>query len=144
MSSTIANYHLQNHRTKAESLLRTSKSIGSAGDSIESRESIEVNSRDDDESGGESISTITRTKSPFTIQVVQECSAIRKGLLWERQQNRFFFNRWKARFFVLTTDYLTCFKRGGKKVGMSEMGSFVYKVSFFFTFLDFFLFNFRL
>lgn len=64
-----------------------------------------------------------------SISLVQDCSAIKKGLMWEQQQNRFFFNRWKERFFILTTDYLTCFKKGSKKVGMSEMGSFVYKVS---------------
>lgn len=68
------------------------------------------------------------TNSRFAISLVQECSATKKGLLWEQQQNRFFFNRWKERFFILTTDYLTCFKKGSKKVGMSEMGSFVYKV----------------
>jgi len=66
--------------------------------------------------------------SQFSISLLQECSATKKGLLWEQQQNRFFFNRWKERFFILTTDYLTCFKKGSKKVGMSEMGSFVYKV----------------
>ena len=66
----------------------------------------------------------------FSISIVQECTAIKKGLLWEQQQTRFFFNRWKERFFILTQDYLTCFKKGSKKVGMSEMGSFVYKVCF--------------
>lgn len=72
--------------------------------------------------------TSSRT-SQFSIPLVHETtSATKKGLLWEQQQNRFFFNRWKERFFILTTDYLTCFKKGSKKVGMSEMGSFVYKV----------------
>ncbi|KAH9391282.1 hypothetical protein TYRP_006881 [Tyrophagus putrescentiae] len=72
------------------------------------------------------------TKLPFSISLVQECSATKKGVLWEQQQNRFFFNRWKERFFILTTDYLTCFKKKGSKkqiVGMSEMGSFVYKIN---------------
>jgi len=72
--------------------------------------------------------TLPTAASPFAISLVQECSATKKGVLWEQQQNRFFFNRWKERFFILTTDYLTCFKKGSKKVGMSEMGSFVYKV----------------
>lgn len=69
---------------------------------------------------------------PFSISLVQETSATKKGVLWEQQQNRFFFNRWKERFFILTTDYLTCFKKGSKKsyVG-TEMGTFVYKVSVF-------------
>ncbi|KAH9417305.1 hypothetical protein DERP_007302 [Dermatophagoides pteronyssinus] len=67
----------------------------------------------------------------YSISIVQECTAIKKGLLWEQQQQPkiFFFNRWKERFFILTQDYLTCFKKGSKKVGMSEMGSFVYKIN---------------
>lgn len=39
------------------------------------------------------------------------------------------FSRWKKRYFVLTTDYFVCFKRSLSKVGHSEMGSFIYKVS---------------
>ncbi|XP_076361061.1 uncharacterized protein LOC143252588 [Tachypleus tridentatus] len=51
---------------------------------------------------------------------------IKKGLLWQQRDK--FFSRWKERYFMLTLDYLACFKRGSK-VGMSEMGSFQYKVN---------------
>ncbi|KAI2797552.1 hypothetical protein RDWZM_004024 [Blomia tropicalis] len=78
-----------------------------------------------------SSSTIVSARNGFGSENApsQECCATKKGVLWEQQQNRFFFNRWKERFFILTTDYLTCFKKGSKKVGMSEMGSFVYKIN---------------
>ncbi|CAG2164205.1 unnamed protein product [Oppiella nova] len=53
-------------------------------------------------------------------------STIKKGLLWQQRDR--FFSRWKERYFVLTKDYLSCFKKGSK-VGMSEMGSFMYKLT---------------
>ena len=34
--------------------------------------------------------------------------------------------RWKEKYFILTPDYLHCFKKGGSKI--SEMGAFDYKV----------------
>lgn len=57
--------------------------------------------------------------------VANDPSTIKKGLLWQQRDR--FFSRWKERYFVLTKDYLACFKKGSK-VGMSEMGSFMYKV----------------
>jgi hypothetical protein len=36
--------------------------------------------------------------------------------------------RWKEKYFVLTTDYLQCYKKA--KSSISLMGSFSYKVSF--------------
>lgn len=61
------------------------------------------------------------------------CSTIKKGVLWQQQSYEKFhqrlFNRWKKRYFLLTTDYLVCFKRSLPKVGRSEMGQFLYKVS---------------
>ena len=50
---------------------------------------------------------------------------LRKGLLWQQRDK--IFSRWKERFFVLTEDYLQCFKRGTSR--MSEMGEFLFKVS---------------
>ena len=50
---------------------------------------------------------------------------LRKGLLWQQRDK--IFSRWKERFFVLTPDYLNCFKRGTSR--MSEMGEFLFKVS---------------
>lgn len=58
---------------------------------------------------------------------------LKKGVLWQqRNYDKFhkrLFSRWKKRFFVLTTDYLVCFKHTIPKVGRSEMGQFIYKVS---------------
>lgn len=58
---------------------------------------------------------------------------VKKGVLWQQQIfDRFhlrLFSRWKKRYFILTTDYLVCFKRSSSKVGRSEMGEFLYKVS---------------
>lgn len=60
-------------------------------------------------------------------------STVKKGVLWEhRNYDRLsskIFGRWKKRYFILTTDYLVCFKRSVPKVGQSEMGKFLYKVS---------------
>ncbi|KAG9509477.1 hypothetical protein GZH46_02000 [Fragariocoptes setiger] len=52
-------------------------------------------------------------------------STLKKGMLWQQIYGRL-FNRWKERFFILTDDYLVCFKKSSK-VGHSEMGSFLYK-----------------
>lgn len=62
------------------------------------------------------------TCKPVTI----ETTTLKKGLLWQQRDK--FFSRWKERYFMLTLDYLACFKRGSK-VGTSEMGSFLYKVN---------------
>ncbi len=51
-------------------------------------------------------------------------SAIRKGLLWQQRDR--LFSRWKERFFVLTPDYLQCFRRGTSR--LTEMGAFAFKV----------------
>lgn len=60
---------------------------------------------------------------------------VKKGILWQQQIFDKFhlrlFSRWKKRYFILTTDYLVCFKRSASKVGRSEMGEFLYKVSLF-------------
>ncbi|XP_076355986.1 uncharacterized protein LOC143249639 [Tachypleus tridentatus] len=55
-----------------------------------------------------------------------EASTLKKGLLWQQRDK--FFSRWKERYFVLTRDYLACFKKEAK-VGVSEMGSFLYKIN---------------
>ena len=34
--------------------------------------------------------------------------------------------RWKEKYFILTPDYLQCFKKGDSRI--SEMGAFDYKV----------------
>ncbi len=52
-------------------------------------------------------------------------TTLKKGLLWQQRDK--IFSRWKERFFVLTADYLQCYKRGGGG-GISEMGEFLFKV----------------
>ncbi len=51
-------------------------------------------------------------------------NTVRKGLMWQQRDR--IFSRWKERFFVLTRDYLQCFRRGTSR--LTEMGSFVFKV----------------
>lgn len=51
-------------------------------------------------------------------------ATLRKGLLWTQRDK--LFSRWKERYFVLTRDYLNCFKKGTSR--LSEMGEFLYKV----------------
>ena len=49
---------------------------------------------------------------------------VKKGLLWQQKDK--FFSRWKERYFILTEDYLQCFKKENSKI--SEMGSFLTRV----------------
>lgn len=60
-------------------------------------------------------------------------TTVKKGVLWQHQSptkfHQRFFNKWTKRYFILTVDYLNCFKRSTSKVGHSEMGKFIYKVS---------------
>ncbi|KAH6936277.1 hypothetical protein HPB50_015207 [Hyalomma asiaticum] len=43
-----------------------------------------------------------------------ETTTVKKGLLWQQWDK--FFSRWKERYFVLTKDYLACFKKESKSV----------------------------
>lgn len=63
---------------------------------------------------------------PESKETSLEAATLKKGLLWQQWDR--FFSRWKERFFILTRDYLACFKKGSK-IGISEMGSFLYKVN---------------
>ncbi|PSN55427.1 hypothetical protein C0J52_05673 [Blattella germanica] len=58
----------------------------------------------------------------------REMHAIKKGLLWQQRDR--IFSRWKERYFILTRDYLHCFKRssGSGADKISEMGQFIFKV----------------
>ena len=58
-------------------------------------------------------------------QVLRSKSTVKKGLLWQQRDK--LFSQWKERYFILTTDYLQCFKKGSSKV--TEMGEFIFKVS---------------
>ena len=54
---------------------------------------------------------------------LERCT-LRKGLLWQQRDK--IFSRWKERFFILTEDYLQCFKRGTSRI--TEMGAFIFKI----------------
>ena len=49
---------------------------------------------------------------------------LKKGILWQQRDK--IFARWKERFFVLTKDYLQCFKKGSSRI--TEMGGFIYGI----------------
>lgn len=53
-----------------------------------------------------------------------EIHAIKRGLLWEQRER--LFSRWKERYFILTKDYLHCFKRATNNI--TPMGQFIFKV----------------
>ncbi|XP_018320731.1 uncharacterized protein LOC108733882 [Agrilus planipennis] len=52
--------------------------------------------------------------------------AIKKGLLWQQRDK--LFSRWKERYFILTRDYLHCFRRASGADRISEMGQFLFKI----------------
>lgn len=53
-------------------------------------------------------------------------SAIKRGLLWQQRDR--LFSRWKERYFILTRDYLHCFRRASGSDRISEMGQFLFKI----------------
>lgn len=61
-------------------------------------------------------------------------SVLIKGLLWQHKDK--LFSRWKERYFVLTKDYLSCFKKA-TKIAHSDMGEFIFKVDSPFSFYHF-------
>ncbi|BES89252.1 Hypothetical protein domain [Nesidiocoris tenuis] len=63
---------------------------------------------------------------PSVISVGREIHAIKKGLLWQTRER--LFSRWKERYFILTKDYLHCFKRSSGVHNISPMGQFIFKV----------------
>ncbi|KAF6215186.1 hypothetical protein GE061_009938 [Apolygus lucorum] len=60
------------------------------------------------------------------VSVGREMHAIKKGLLWQQRER--IFSRWKERYFILTKDYLHCFKRSSGVHNISPMGQFIFKV----------------
>jgi hypothetical protein len=69
-------------------------------------------------------SSISSSTALPTASVSAAVGQIRKGLLWQQRDR--IFSRWKERFFVLTKDYLQCFKKGSSRI--SEMGGFIFKI----------------
>ncbi|XP_055548818.1 putative uncharacterized protein DDB_G0289263 [Wyeomyia smithii] len=62
------------------------------------------------------------------IPVAQMTGPIKRGLLWQQRDR--LFSRWKERYFILTRDYLNCFKRasGSGSEKISDMGQFIFKI----------------
>nr|CAH7760869.1 unnamed protein product [Callosobruchus chinensis] len=56
----------------------------------------------------------------------ESAHVIKRGLLWQQRDR--LFSRWKERYFVLTKDYLHCFRRASGADRISEMGQFLFKV----------------
>lgn len=57
----------------------------------------------------------------------QALPAIKRGVLWQQRER--LWSRWKERYFILTSDYLHCFKRRAAGDGLSQMGHFIFKVT---------------
>lgn len=53
-----------------------------------------------------------------------ESTTLKKGLLWQQRDK--LFSRWKERYFILTKDFLQCFKKETSKI--TEMGGFIFKI----------------
>ena len=65
---------------------------------------------------------------PFYSRFLQ-CTNYFLGVLWQQRDK--VFSRWKERYFVLTCDYLQCFKKSSPSVmhsAASEMGRFIFKL----------------
>ncbi|XP_059087159.1 uncharacterized protein LOC131883662 isoform X2 [Tigriopus californicus] len=80
-----------------------------------------------DETNSTTTTTTTATDSGTrgsTNMAITYATALRKGLLWQQRDK--IFSRWKERFFILTPDYLQCFKKGSSR--MTEMGGFIFKL----------------
>lgn len=64
--------------------------------------------------------------SQISVEPGREIHALKKGLLWQQRER--LFSRWKERYFILTRDYLHCFKRSTGSEKISNMGQFIFKV----------------
>ncbi len=60
---------------------------------------------------------------------IEQSATVLKGVMWQQRDK--VFSRWKERYFVLTSDYLQCFKKSSPSVmhsAASEMGRFIFKL----------------
>ena len=69
-------------------------------------------------------STAVSTAVGTSVAVSNASATLLRGLLWQQRDK--LFSRWKERFFVLTADYLQCFRRGTSRI--TEMGAFIFKI----------------
>ena len=51
-------------------------------------------------------------------------TTLRKGLLWQQRDK--LFSSWKERYFILTQDFLQCFKKETSRI--TDMGGFLFKI----------------
>ena len=63
----------------------------------------------------------------------QTTSPLVRGVMWVQRER--ISSRWKERFFILTKDYLQCYKRGTSQA--TEMGPFLFQVEKLCTFVRF-------
>jgi len=79
--------------------------------------------------GGSEVEMLLNTADPLSSSSTNNSNgssttSLLKGVLWQQREKR--FSRWKERFFILTNDYLQCFRRGTSK--LSEMGTFIFRI----------------
>ncbi|XP_037959697.1 uncharacterized protein LOC119689037 [Teleopsis dalmanni] len=58
--------------------------------------------------------------------IVDMPGLFKRGILWQQRDR--LFSRWKERYFVLTRDYLNCFKKATGNNRLSDMGKFIFKI----------------
>eukprot|EP00096_Caligus_rogercresseyi_P015970 TRINITY_DN846_c0_g3_i1.p1 TRINITY_DN846_c0_g3~~TRINITY_DN846_c0_g3_i1.p1 ORF type:complete len:645 (+),score=231.04 TRINITY_DN846_c0_g3_i1:219-2153(+) len=68
--------------------------------------------------------TSTSSSSAELLSLEKDTSTLKKGLLWQQRDK--LFSRWKERYFILSPDYLHCFKRRTSRI--TEMGEFIFKI----------------
>ena len=59
-----------------------------------------------------------------TFPLASEDSRLKRGLLWQLKNGGSLFSRWKERYFILTPDYLSCFKKRNQSSLASKFTSF--------------------
>ena len=119
-------YHGQNKHHKSESkLLDTQSDYHLLG---HNDTNTEVSLVTGVEYGGGPEPDVNNPQSSTNVNNPQ-ASTVLKGVLWQQRDK--VFSRWKERYFVLTADYLQCFKKSSPSVmhsAASEMGRFIFKL----------------
>ena len=54
------------------------------------------------------------TVEATAISAIPTTTSLLKGVLWQQREKR--FSRWKERFFMLTNEYIQCFRKGTSKI----------------------------
>jgi hypothetical protein len=107
----IISFHFQQQNSEVPVVVCSSSSLYGAGSPSQFEVKTTVCVGEEATAASSSSSNVTTTP-------------LLKGVLWQQREKR--FSRWKERFFILTTDYLQCFRRGTSKI--SEMGAFIYRI----------------